>query len=88
MLRSGDSKNSNQKRRIRTMRSYLKEILHFTKRDDGPTAVEYAVILSLIVVACVASVALVGLGASDIFSGAAPAAAVTPLSGPPTGDGP
>jgi pilus assembly protein Flp/PilA len=72
------------------MRSYLKEILHFTKRDDGPTAVEYAVILSLIVVACVASVALVGLGASDIFSGAAPAA-VTPSGGgsiglPPAGD--
>jgi pilus assembly protein Flp/PilA len=63
------------------MLGYFKEILRFTKRDDGPTAVEYAVILSLIVVGSIAAVAVVGLGASDIFSGAGSAAAVAPPSG-------
>jgi pilus assembly protein Flp/PilA len=33
----------------------LKHIREFLQRDDGPTAVEYAVLLALIVVVCVGS---------------------------------
>lgn len=34
----------------------LKHIYEFLERDDGPTAVEYAVMLALIVIACIGSV--------------------------------
>ncbi|MGL6073128.1 MAG: Flp family type IVb pilin [Fimbriiglobus sp.] len=33
-----------------------RRIVEFIKRDDGPTAVEYAVMLALIILACIASV--------------------------------
>ncbi|MCX7702428.1 MAG: Flp family type IVb pilin, partial [Gemmataceae bacterium] len=32
----------------------LKNLVNFLKREDGPTAVEYAVMLALIVVVCIA----------------------------------
>lgn len=34
----------------------LKHIIEFLYRDDGPTAVEYAVLLALIVIVCMGSV--------------------------------
>jgi pilus assembly protein Flp/PilA len=39
----------------------------FCKREDGPTAVEYAVMLALIVVVCLAAVAVLGVDTSAIF---------------------
>jgi pilus assembly protein Flp/PilA len=36
--------------------------------EDGPTAVEYAVMLSLIILACVGTVQLMGQGASGSFT--------------------
>jgi pilus assembly protein Flp/PilA len=33
-----------------------RRIVGFLKREDGPTAVEYAVMLALIIMACIASV--------------------------------
>ena len=34
----------------------MKTFINFLKREDGPTAVEYAVMLALIVVACIGAV--------------------------------
>lgn len=46
-------------------RSFLVE---FLEREDGPTAVEYAVMLSLIIVVCLASIAVLGQKASGTFT--------------------
>ncbi len=39
----------------------------FLKKDDGPTAVEYAVMLALIVVVCIAAITALGSNANEIF---------------------
>jgi pilus assembly protein Flp/PilA len=42
--------------------------LHFLKSEDGPTAVEYAVMLALIVVVCIAAITTLGSNANGTFS--------------------
>jgi pilus assembly protein Flp/PilA len=42
--------------------------LRFLKDDDGPTAVEYAVMLALIIVVCTTSIAILGTNANNTFS--------------------
>jgi len=47
---------------------YLKTaVCNFLKREDGPTAVEYAVMLALIVLVCVAAIVAVGESAQGVF---------------------
>jgi pilus assembly protein Flp/PilA len=43
-------------------------ILRFLQSEDGPTAVEYAVMLALIVVACIAIIQNLGTSISGTFS--------------------
>jgi pilus assembly protein Flp/PilA len=43
-------------------------VVEFVKREDGPTAVEYAVMLSLIIVVCLAAITALGSNASATFS--------------------
>jgi len=50
------------------MKSALKSLVEFMKREDGPTAVEYAVMLALIVVVCIAAVTAIGTASSSTFS--------------------
>jgi pilus assembly protein Flp/PilA len=50
------------------MRSMTKSFVKFLKREDGPTAVEYAVMLALIVVVCIAAITAIGTSASSTFS--------------------
>ena len=50
------------------MRRYLTCVVDFLKRDDGPTAVEYAVMLSLIIVVCLAAISALGSNASATFN--------------------
>ncbi|MCU0705766.1 MAG: Flp family type IVb pilin [Fimbriiglobus sp.] len=38
------------------------------KREDGPTAVEYAVMLALIVVVCIAAITAIGSASNQTFS--------------------
>jgi pilus assembly protein Flp/PilA len=40
----------------------------FLKAEDGPTAVEYAVMLALIVVVCIAAITALGTNANNTFS--------------------
>jgi pilus assembly protein Flp/PilA len=49
------------------MRKFLKCAHDFVKAEDGPTAVEYAVMLALIIVVCIAAVATLGSNASNTF---------------------
>jgi pilus assembly protein Flp/PilA len=46
----------------------VKNAVEFLKREDGPTAVEYAVMLALIVVVCIAAITAIGTNANATFS--------------------
>jgi pilus assembly protein Flp/PilA len=46
----------------------LKGIKHFLVSEDGPTAVEYAVMLALIVIVCLTAVRNIGTSASAKFA--------------------
>ena len=50
------------------MRSIAKKMVSFLKKEDGPTAVEYAVMLALIIVVCIAAITALGSTASSTFS--------------------
>jgi pilus assembly protein Flp/PilA len=50
------------------MRNLTKNVVEFLKREDGPTAVEYAVMLALIIVVCIAAVTTLGSNANSTFS--------------------
>ena len=50
------------------MRAITKSMVEFLKREDGPTAVEYAVMLALIVVVCIAAITTLGSNANSTFS--------------------
>jgi pilus assembly protein Flp/PilA len=49
------------------MKNYVDCIKSFMKEEDGPTAVEYAVMLALIVVVCLTAVTSIGTSASAKF---------------------
>ena len=48
--------------------SITKSIRNFLVSEDGPTAVEYAVMLALIIVVCLAAVSAVGSNANGKFN--------------------
>lgn len=50
------------------MQSLISHVRHFVKSEDGPTAVEYAVMLALILVACITIVQTLGTSVSGTFS--------------------
>jgi pilus assembly protein Flp/PilA len=43
-------------------------VVKFLKNEDGPTAVEYAVMLALIIVVCIAAITTLGTNANNIFT--------------------
>ncbi len=45
----------------------MRRFIEFLQEDDGPTAVEYAVMLAFIVLATVASILALGESMSDVF---------------------
>ncbi|MCP4887861.1 MAG: Flp family type IVb pilin [Planctomycetaceae bacterium] len=49
------------------MKNFANSIVNFLKEEDGPTAVEYAVMLALIVVVCLAAVGTIGTNANEKF---------------------
>jgi pilus assembly protein Flp/PilA len=50
------------------MQSFISRVSRFLKSEDGPTAVEYAVMLALILVACITIVTSLGTTISGTFS--------------------
>jgi pilus assembly protein Flp/PilA len=50
------------------MNRITRRVVEFLKREDGPTAVEYAVMLALIIVVCIAAITALGSNASQTFS--------------------
>ena len=59
------------------MRQFTKNLVKFLKAEDGPTAVEYAVMLALIIVVCIAAITTLGSNANSTFSSVAEKAAPT-----------
>ena len=53
------------------MRQLAKKLVKFLKKEDGPTAVEYAVMLALIIVVCIAAITTLGSNANSTFGGVA-----------------
>ena len=50
------------------MRYLSQAVVNFMKREDGPTAVEYAVMLALIIVVCLAAITTLGQNANSTFT--------------------
>jgi pilus assembly protein Flp/PilA len=50
------------------MKMWLTRLRTFLTKEDGPTAVEYAVMLALIIVVCIAAISTLGSNASNTFS--------------------
>ena len=47
---------------------FMKKVMHFIRDDSGATAIEYALIASLIAVAIITAVQTVGTKVSTVFS--------------------
>jgi pilus assembly protein Flp/PilA len=54
--------------RTTDMRKLTRHLVEFLKNEDGPTAVEYAVMLALIIVVCITAIATLGSNANGTFS--------------------
>jgi len=50
------------------MKNWVATVKNFLTSEDGPTAVEYAVMLALIVVVCIAAISTLGSNSSNTFS--------------------
>ena len=50
------------------MFDFRKNLQRFLASEDGPTAVEYAVMLALIVVVCLAAIGTIGTNTSTTFT--------------------
>ncbi|MBI2823564.1 MAG: Flp family type IVb pilin [Planctomycetia bacterium] len=49
------------------MQDFLTKVQRFIVSEDGPTAVEYAVMLALIVVVCLTAIQAIGTNANTTF---------------------
>jgi pilus assembly protein Flp/PilA len=50
------------------MRKFTQFAVEFLKREDGPTAVEYAVMLAPIIVVCITAITTLGSNANGTFT--------------------
>jgi pilus assembly protein Flp/PilA len=47
---------------------FVRQAVDFLQNEDGPTAVEYAVMLALILVVCITAITTLGSNANNSFS--------------------
>jgi pilus assembly protein Flp/PilA len=50
------------------MGTWRARVVRFLRAEDGPTAVEYAVMLALIIVVCLVAITALGSNANKVFS--------------------
>ncbi|TWT95972.1 Flp/Fap pilin component [Botrimarina colliarenosi] len=50
------------------MKNFAQKVQRFLTSEDGPTAVEYAVMLALIVIVCLTAIRSIGTNASQTFT--------------------
>jgi len=53
------------------MKKLVLKVQHFLVSEDGPTAVEYAVMLALIIVVCLTAITAIGTNANATFDSVA-----------------
>jgi pilus assembly protein Flp/PilA len=58
------------------MRKLGNFVVNFLQREDGPTAVEYAVMLALIIVVCIGAITTLGKNANSTFTSVGAAVSV------------
>ena len=51
------------------LKTFAASVKNFLVSEDGPTAVEYAVMLALIVIVCLTSISAIGTKANKTFDG-------------------
>lgn len=49
------------------MKKFMTKVQKFMQSEDGPTAVEYAIMLALIVIVCLTAIQAVGTAANSSF---------------------
>ena len=49
------------------MKNFVTKVQNFLKSEDGPTAVEYAIMLALIVIVCLTAIQAIGTNANSTF---------------------
>ena len=59
------------------MRKLTEAVVGFVKKEDGPTAVEYAIMLALIVTICIGVVTTIGSNGSVLSTNAPATVAIT-----------
>jgi len=59
---------TSEKRQSQCSNSIKNFVVDFAKGEDGPTAVEYAVMLALIIVVCLAAITTLGQNANTTFT--------------------
>ena len=50
------------------MKKFWNSVVDFVANEDGPTAVEYAVMLALIIVVCITAITTLGTNANNTFN--------------------
>jgi pilus assembly protein Flp/PilA len=50
------------------LQNIRRQVVNFLRAEDGPTAVEYAVMLALIIVVCISAITALGSNANNTFS--------------------
>ncbi len=50
------------------MKNFALKLQRFLASEDGPTAVEYAVMLALIIIVCLTAISSIGTNANQTFS--------------------
>jgi pilus assembly protein Flp/PilA len=59
------------------MRKFTQSLQDFLTSEDGPTAVEYAVMLALIIVVCIGAITTLGGNANQTFTSVGTAISVS-----------
>ena len=49
------------------LQTFSRNLVRFLKAEDGPTAVEYAVMLALVIVVCVTAIATLGTNSKGVY---------------------
>ncbi len=50
------------------MRAFRRHLIVFLKNEDGPTSVEYAIMMALIIVVCITALTTLGSNTNNTYS--------------------
>lgn len=53
--------------RFKTVGEFAEKVTDFLKEEDGPTTVEYAIMLTMIVLVCISTIGSIGHEANETF---------------------